>query len=111
MINKEQLKSIIKDLKEVIIDLGLSISEEVILREAATYQRGMLANQNKNQNKDSSNDTKQKPISEKQAGFLAELGYEGSYNLTSYQASKEIAKLKEKREKSGVKTNMRQMQY
>jgi hypothetical protein len=47
MINKTQLKEIINDLSEVCNELGLRVSDEVLLRESATYQRGMLVNENR----------------------------------------------------------------
>ena len=47
MINKDQLKEIILDLSNICLDLNLRISDEVLLREASTYQRGMLVNENR----------------------------------------------------------------
>jgi hypothetical protein len=47
MINKKQLKEIINDLSEVCNELNIRVSDEVLLRESATYQRGMLANENR----------------------------------------------------------------
>jgi len=47
MINKIQLKEIIRDLIEICKETNLRVSDEVLLRESATYQRGILANENR----------------------------------------------------------------
>lgn len=47
MINKNQLKEIINDLSEVCNELSLRVSDESLFRESATYQRGMLVNENR----------------------------------------------------------------
>jgi hypothetical protein len=47
MINKIQLKEIINDLSEVCNELSIRVSDEVLLREASTYQRDILANENR----------------------------------------------------------------
>lgn len=47
MINKTQLKEIINDLSEVCNELSLRVSDESLFRESATYQRGMLVNENR----------------------------------------------------------------
>ena len=89
MINKIELKEIIEDLKEVCKEA--KISDDIIFSEACSYQRGILANQGRMMNR---NEKEIKSITDKQAAFLSQLGYKGSYNLTSQQASKKIEKLK-----------------
>jgi len=99
MINKDQLKEIIKDLLDVCEEfsglhrLEFEIDYPTIFKEACSYHRGFIAKGCRKQIA-----IPQKPITDKQAAFLSELGYEGSFNLTSKQASSEIGKLKKTKE-------------
>jgi len=45
--DKKRLSQIINDLVEVVGEKGFKVSNEVILEQACTYERGEIANQNK----------------------------------------------------------------
>jgi hypothetical protein len=87
MIDKNQLKEIIKDLIEVCKELDINISDEILLRESATYQRGAIANENRNTK------SEEKPFSPsiKQYKILVETGL--SKEQISKMSKVEVSKL------------------
>jgi hypothetical protein len=91
MINKNQLKEIINDLIEICKETNLRVSDEVLLRESATYQRGMLANENRS---NSSHGEKRSDFSPsiKQFKILSGMGFskEKINQMTKLEVSKLI---------------------
>jgi len=108
MINTNELKEIIKDLQNVIKELNLSISQEIIFENACQYHRGQLANQSKEQKKE--------PLTENQYNFLKKneselitLGFDLNNIQTKNDAFKVISeykKLKEVKNENRRKTNI-----
>jgi len=91
MINKNELKELIQDLKDA--SEGLRISESNIFIEACSYQRGFLARSRR-----IDRDNKQDPATEKQKNLLYRLNADfDASKITKKEASVLISELKDKK--------------
>lgn len=111
MLEKKELKQIIDDLIEVakvvisensdmdsIMNTKSPISLETIFSEACSYQRGMMANRNKDKQREynqSGSPSEVIPPTENQLSFLKKSDYKGEMPKTNMEAYLIIKKIKE----------------
>lgn len=86
--NKQNLHKIINELIEVRGESGLKFSDEVLFIQACSYERGEIANQNRNPFKQEIKESNFKP-SYKQLKILKEAGYKD--NIINQMSKKEIS--------------------
>ena len=67
---KEELIKIINELKEVIVEAKLNVSDDILFQESSTFLRGSLMQQNKNYNQYQKKESKDEPMTEKQDKFI-----------------------------------------
>jgi hypothetical protein len=87
-----KLKEIIENLKQVIEETDLDIDDKTLFEQSCSYQRGQLANYNKNKKAEQKETEK---ASEQQIKYLKTLKYEGNLNITKKEATQLIKELKE----------------
>ena len=79
MIDKKQLHEIIQDLIEVVGEKNLKVSNDIILEQACSYQRGLMASQSKSKSPVSSQSSASSGKKESEITKKAEQPY---FNIT-----------------------------